>query len=189
MPNQMRPIHPGEILKGEMEEIGLSARQLAMALGVPTNRVTSIVHEARALTADTALRLARYFGTSPEFWLNLQSAYELRRAQQERGARIAQEVVPRADRQCSATRQGGSKGIGGGEDSRKRCVSSSRCASCPATGEPARAGRQPGDGVSNGLGDASTGERAGPGGGGPATSHLPGCREGWMTAKATAPPA
>ena len=96
MPNQMRPIHPGEILKGEMEELGLSARQLAMALGVPTNRVTSIVHEARALTADTALRLARYFGTSPEFWLNLQSAYELRRAQQERGARIAQEVVPRA---------------------------------------------------------------------------------------------
>ena len=134
MPNQMRPIHPGEILKGEMEELGrvdefevfptksvgyrktyfslnasknnwlllirqhalgLSARQLAMALGVPTNRVTSIVHEARALTADTALRLARYFGTSPEFWLNLQSAYELRRAQQERGARIAQEVVPR----------------------------------------------------------------------------------------------
>src|SRR5215203_4384257 len=77
MPNQMRPIHPGEILKGEMEELGLSARQLAMALGVPTNRVTSIVHEVRALTADTALRLARYFGTSPEFWLNLQSAYEL----------------------------------------------------------------------------------------------------------------
>ena len=87
MPNQMRPIHPGEVLKGEMEELGLSARQLAMALGVPTNRVTSIVHEVRALTADTALRLARYFGTSPEFWLNLQSAYELRRAQQERGAR------------------------------------------------------------------------------------------------------
>ena len=96
MPNQMQPIHAGEILKGEMEELGLSARQLAMALGVPTNRVTGIVHEARALTADTALRLARYCGTSPEFWLNLQSAYELRRAQQERGARIAQEVAPRA---------------------------------------------------------------------------------------------
>jgi addiction module HigA family antidote len=95
MPNQMRPIHPGEILKGEIEELGLSARQLAMALGVPTSRVTSIVHEARALTADTALWLARYFGASPEFWLNLQSAYELRRAQQEHGARIAQEVVPR----------------------------------------------------------------------------------------------
>jgi len=96
MPNQMRPIHPGEILRGEMEELRLSARQLAMALGVTTNRVTAIVNETRTLTADTALRLARYFGTSPEFWLNLQSAYELRRAQQERGARIAQEVVPRA---------------------------------------------------------------------------------------------
>jgi antitoxin HigA-1 len=96
MPNQMRPIHPGEILREEMEELRLSARQLAKALGVPTNRVTGLVNETRALTADTALRLARYFGTSPEFWLNLQVAYELRRAQQERGARIAQEVVPRA---------------------------------------------------------------------------------------------
>ena len=96
MPNQMRPIHPGEVLKGEMEELQLSARQLAMALGVPTNRVTGIVHKTRALTADTALRLARYFGTSPEFWLNLQSAYELRRTQQKDGARIAQEVRPRA---------------------------------------------------------------------------------------------
>src|SRR5919197_6012391 len=96
MPNQMRPIHPGEILRGEMEELGLSARQLAMALGVPTNRVTGIVHETRTLTADTALRLARYFGTAPEFWLNLQSAYELRRAQQKDGARIMREVIPRA---------------------------------------------------------------------------------------------
>jgi antitoxin HigA-1 len=67
MPNQMRPMHPGEVLKGEMEELGLSARQLAMALGVPTHRVTAIVHETRALTADTVLRLARYFGTAPEF--------------------------------------------------------------------------------------------------------------------------
>ena len=64
MPNQMRPVHPGEILKGEMEELGLSARQLAMALGVPTNRVTSIVHEARALTADTALLLDVHFISS-----------------------------------------------------------------------------------------------------------------------------
>lgn len=95
MPNQMRPIHPGEVLSGEMEELQLSARQLAKALGVPTNRVTGLVNETRALTADTALRLARYFGTSPEFWLNLQSTYALRCAQQQAGARIAQEVVPR----------------------------------------------------------------------------------------------
>lgn len=95
MPNQMRPIHPGEVLRGEMEELQLSARQLAKALGVPTNRVTSLINETRALTADTALRLARYFGTSPEFWLNLQLAYDLRHAQQQAGARIAQEVAPR----------------------------------------------------------------------------------------------
>jgi addiction module HigA family antidote len=96
MPNQMRPIHPGEVLKGEMEELGLSARQLALALHVPTNRVTALLNETRALTADTALRLARYFGTSPEFWLNLQTAYDLRRAQQKDGTRIAHEVAQRA---------------------------------------------------------------------------------------------
>jgi len=96
MPNQMRPIHPGEILRGEMEELQLSARLLAKALGVPTNRITALINETRALTADTALRLARYFGTTPEFWLNLQTAYELRRAQQKAGSRIAREVVPRA---------------------------------------------------------------------------------------------
>jgi addiction module HigA family antidote len=95
MPNQMRPIHPGEILRGEMEELQLSARQLAQALGVPTNRVTALINETRALTADTALRLARYFGTTPEFWLNLQMTYELRRAQHKTGAHIAREVVPR----------------------------------------------------------------------------------------------
>lgn len=97
MPNQMRPIHPGEVLRGEMEALQLSARQLAKALGVPTNRVTGLVNETRSLTADTALRLAQYFGTSPEFWLNLQSAYALRRAQQQSGARIAKEVEPRTD--------------------------------------------------------------------------------------------
>ncbi len=96
MPNQMRPIHPGEILRGEMDELQLSARQLAKALGVPANRITALINETRALTADTALRLARYFGTTPEFWLNLQAAYDLRRAQQQAGARITREVVPRA---------------------------------------------------------------------------------------------
>jgi addiction module HigA family antidote len=96
MPNQMRPIHPGEILRGEMEELQLSARQLAKALGVPTNRITALINETRSLTADTALRLARYFGTTPEFWLNLQMAYELRCAQQKAGSLIVRDVVPRA---------------------------------------------------------------------------------------------
>ena len=97
MPNQMRPIHPGEILQEELQTLQLSARQLALALGVPPNRITSILHQRRGLTADTALRLARYFGTSPEFWLNLQTAYDLRSAQQHYGAQITQEVTPRAE--------------------------------------------------------------------------------------------
>ena len=96
MPNQMRPIHPGEILQEELETLQLSARQLALALDVPPNRITSLLHQTRALTADTALRLARYFETSPEFWLNLQATYDLRTAQRRDGAQIAKEVTPRA---------------------------------------------------------------------------------------------
>jgi addiction module HigA family antidote len=94
--NNMRPIHPGEHLREELEVLGVSARQLAKALGVPVNRITGILKEQRAVTADTALRLARYFGTTPELWLNLQSAYELRRARQVVGKQIEREVTPRA---------------------------------------------------------------------------------------------
>jgi addiction module HigA family antidote len=96
MPNHMRPIHPGEILQEELQTLQLSARQLALALGVPPNRITSLLNHTRALTADTALRLSRYFETSPEFWLNLQAAYDLRSAQRRDGAQIAKEVTPRA---------------------------------------------------------------------------------------------
>ena len=96
MMNNMRPIHPGEQLRDELETLGMSARALAKALHVPVNRITSILQEQRAITADTALRLARYFGGTPEFWLNLQSAYELRRARQQAGPKINQEVTPRA---------------------------------------------------------------------------------------------
>ena len=85
--NRMRPVHPGEILAEEMQEMGMSANALAKALGVPANRITAILNERRGVTADTALRLARYLGTSPEFWLNLQKTYELRTAQ------IASEMV------------------------------------------------------------------------------------------------
>ena len=94
--NNMRPIHPGEILRDEIETIGASARMLAVALKVPPNRVNAILNESRGITADTALRLARFFGTSPELWLNLQSAYDLRRARRNVGARIAREVKPRS---------------------------------------------------------------------------------------------
>lgn len=96
MTNNMRPIHPGEQLRDEMKELGLSARALAKSLGVPVNRVTGILNEQRAITADTALRLARYFGGTPEFWLNLQSAYDLRRTRQEAGKKIDKIVAPRA---------------------------------------------------------------------------------------------
>jgi len=73
------PIHPGEILKEEfLEELDLSAYALAKALKVPVNRITGIVNGDRAITADTALRLSRYFGNSPEFWLNLQVRYDSR---------------------------------------------------------------------------------------------------------------
>lgn len=96
MTNAMRPIHPGEILHEEMDALGLSARALAKHLGIPPNRMTGILNETRGVTADTALRLSRYFGTTPEFWMNLQSAYELRLAQQHKGEAISTQVRPRA---------------------------------------------------------------------------------------------
>lgn len=93
--NGMRPIHPGEILREEfMLPLGLSAHALAMALRVPAPRINDIVRERRAVTADTALRLARYFGTSAEFWLGLQSDYDMKVTLAESGAKIKQDVVP-----------------------------------------------------------------------------------------------
>jgi len=87
--NGMPPIHPGEILREEyLEPLGMSANRLAAALGIPTNRVTEIIGERRAVTADTALRLARALGTSPDFWMNLQKRFELRTAEIELGARL-----------------------------------------------------------------------------------------------------
>jgi addiction module HigA family antidote len=92
----VRPIHPGEILRAELVELGLSTRAFAKALDIPVNRVTLILRERRGVSADTALRLARYFGTAPEFWMDLQSDYELRRARREVGPAIEQSVHPRA---------------------------------------------------------------------------------------------
>ena len=82
-------IHPGEHLAEELKELGLSAAELARKLNVPTNRITSILNGHRAVTGDTALRLAHFFGTSAEFWLNLQSLYDLRVAQKKAGKSIA----------------------------------------------------------------------------------------------------
>ena len=87
------PIHPGEILADELEETGLSAKKLADFIEVPPNRLYQILAGNRNLTADTALRLSRYFGTSPDFWMNLQSAYEIDSARQRIGSAI--ERIPR----------------------------------------------------------------------------------------------
>lgn len=81
-------IHPGEHLAEELRELGMSAAELARKLDVPTNRITGILNGQRAITGDTALRLAHFFGTTAEFWLNLQSLYELRLAQQRIGKSI-----------------------------------------------------------------------------------------------------
>ena len=93
--NGMRPVHPGEILGEELEELGLSANALAKALDVPTNRVTAILKGQRGITADTALRLSRYFGTTPQLWQNLQKAFELHVAEIESGTHIEARVQPR----------------------------------------------------------------------------------------------
>jgi addiction module HigA family antidote len=88
------PVHPGEVLKAEfLDEIGVSAYALAKALCVPANRVTAIINGERGITAETALRLARFFGTTDCFWMNLQSNYDLAVARQKDAARIEQEVV------------------------------------------------------------------------------------------------
>lgn len=94
--NRMRPVHPGEILREEfLVPLEMSAHALAMELKVPAPRINEIVRERRAISPDTALRLARYFGTTPEFWLNLQTSYDLRTTQQKVGSKIAKEVHSR----------------------------------------------------------------------------------------------
>ena len=87
------PIHPGEHLAEELKEIGFSAAELARQIAVPINRITGIINGQRGVTADTALRLGHWFGTSPQFWMNLQQMYELRVAEREVGAQIA--TLPR----------------------------------------------------------------------------------------------
>ena len=95
--NKMRPIHPGEILREEfLVPLGLSSSALALELKVPAPRINDIVRERRAVTPDTALRLSRYFGTSPEFWMDLQTAFDLKTAAEDSGAKIEAEISPRA---------------------------------------------------------------------------------------------
>ena len=93
--NGMKPVHPGEVLRDELDELGLSANALSKALGVPVNRVTMILNGQRGVSANTALRLARYFGTTPQLWMNLQKTWELRQAEIAAGHEIAKCVTPR----------------------------------------------------------------------------------------------
>ena len=93
--NGMRPVHPGEVLREEIDSLEVSAKAFAEALDVPGNRITAILEGQRGVTAETALRLARYPGKTPEIWLNLQNIYELRVAQLEAGREIAKRVKPR----------------------------------------------------------------------------------------------
>jgi addiction module HigA family antidote len=92
----MRPVHPGEILREEMDELEMSARAMAEALNVPANRISAILNGTRGITADTALRLSRYLGTTPELWMNLQKSYELRTAEIEAGKQIEKQIKPRS---------------------------------------------------------------------------------------------
>ena len=93
MPQKLAPIHPGEVLAEDfMAPRGLTANRLALALRVPANRLSDVIRGQRAISADTALRLARYFKTSPALWMNLQARYDLEVATDRSGERIAREV-------------------------------------------------------------------------------------------------
>ena len=95
--NRMRPIHPGEVLREEyLKPLGMSVNALAQALRVPATRLHEIVKERRSISADTALRLARYFGGDAQSWMNLQASYDLRRIDVKYGKAITKEIDPRA---------------------------------------------------------------------------------------------
>lgn len=95
MTNQMRPIHPGEILREEfITPLGITGNALAIALRVPATRVGDILNEKRGITSDTALRLARFFNTTPQFWLNLQSSFDLKKTELTCGEKIKKEIFP-----------------------------------------------------------------------------------------------
>jgi len=92
---KLPPVHPGEILRETLDDLGISMNRLAQDIHVPANRISAIVAGTRSVTAETALRLARYFQTTPQYWMNLQTRYDLESAQDEWEARVAQEVRPR----------------------------------------------------------------------------------------------
>jgi addiction module HigA family antidote len=97
MARKLKPVHPGEILREEfMKPLGLSMNRLALGLRVPVTRIADVVHERRAISTDTALRLGRYFNTTPIFWMNLQVRYDLEVAEDETAHQIERDVLPLA---------------------------------------------------------------------------------------------
>jgi antitoxin HigA-1 len=103
MAKKLKPVHPGEILHKEfMEPLGLSMNKLSLELRVPLTRIADIVNERRSVTADTALRLARYFGNTAAFWMNLQTRYDLEVAEDEIADRVDRDVRPREAQSPSA---------------------------------------------------------------------------------------
>jgi addiction module HigA family antidote len=95
--DRLPPIHPGEILREEfLSPLCMSANELALALRVPATRINDIVNEKRGITADTALRLSRYFGTTPKFWTNMQASWELEVAEDRLGNAVRRDVLPRS---------------------------------------------------------------------------------------------
>ena len=101
--SEFAPVTPGEMLKEEfLAEFGLSQNQLAKAVGISPNRITEIVNNRRRITADTALRLSRYFGTTAEFWMNLQTGYELESAKRGLASKLAK-IAPRSSPHASRT--------------------------------------------------------------------------------------
>ena len=94
MPRKLRPIHPGEVLKSVLDDAGLNAHRLALELHVPANRISDILRGKRPITADTGLRLARFFGTSAQMWINLQAKYALQMAEDRLSEKVTEEVRP-----------------------------------------------------------------------------------------------
>ncbi len=94
MKNTMRPIHPGDILREELAQLGLSPKAFSKKLFVPANRISTILNESRYVTANTALRLARFFGSTPKFWLNLQCDYDLKVTAKKCGKQINNNIQP-----------------------------------------------------------------------------------------------
>jgi len=93
--DKLPPVHPGEILKETLDDLEISMNRLSKEIRVPANRISSIIAGQRSITGETALRLARYFGTTPEYWLNLQARYDLETARDQWEARVTSEVRPR----------------------------------------------------------------------------------------------